>query len=162
MAVVDVRPADRRPDRNGAMIDDPRLPPRFWAKVSPEPNTGCWLWLASLNNGYGQLGIGRHGMIRAFRLAYEKLVGPVPEGLELDHVIARGCVGKLCCNPLHLEPITHRENTLRGVGPTARNAAKTHCPAGHPYAGDNLHRTARGRFCRACQRARNARRRRIR
>ncbi len=90
---------------------DDRIPARFWANVIPEPNSGCWLWLGSLNGGYGQ--IIRDGKnIRAHRWTYEIAYGPMPSGLETDHL----CRTRSCCNPLHLEAVTHQENMARSVG----------------------------------------------
>lgn len=81
---------------------------RFFAKVDA---TGpCWLWLGSLNNaGYGKLTVRRVNLY-AHRFAHECLVGPVPEGLELDHL----CRVRRCVNPDHLEPVTRSENVRRG------------------------------------------------
>jgi hypothetical protein len=71
---------------------------------------GCWRWTASLNRGgYGQLGMGGHGVVTAHRYVYQRLVGPVPAGHVLDHV----CEVQSCVNPEHLEPVSHRENTAR-------------------------------------------------
>jgi hypothetical protein len=126
---------------------DERLPPRFWAKVAPCPVSGCWLWFAStLKNGYGSLGV--LGTTEyAHRHSYKRLVGEIPDGMQLDHL----CRVRCCVNPAHLEAVTQQENLRRGEA-GAHNAAKTHCPSGHPYSGDNL-RYARNmsRICRACQ-----------
>lgn len=74
------------------------------------PLDECWVWCARTNrNGYGRLRVGGRELM-AHRLAYEALVGPIPEGLVLDHL----CRVRLCINPAHLEPVTVRENTLRG------------------------------------------------
>jgi len=132
------------------------LPERFTDKVRLAPS-GCWEWIASLiGGGYGQYKVeGRP--VYAHRFAYEALVGPIPDGLELDHL----CRNRACVNPDHLEAVSHRTNTLRGVSLPAQRAAKTHCPAGHPYAGTNLALSRRGeRLCRACRRAHSARYRR--
>ncbi len=141
---------------------DPRLPARFWRKCIPEPNSGCWLWLGNANqNGYGRVSMsrgtrGRGGkttMVCAHRLAYERLVGPVPTGLELDHL----CRNRGCCNPLHLEPVTHRVNSLRGTSAAAINAVKTHCPKGHEYVQANVYSPPcrpTMRQCRICSAAR--------
>jgi hypothetical protein len=95
---------------------------------------------------YGQYG--QVGHKAAHRVVYEALVGPVPEGLELDHL----CKESRCVNPAHLEPVTHAENVRRGRGWGGQNARKTHCPSGHPYEGDNLILQKRGgRLCRTCQ-----------
>ncbi len=106
---------------------DVRLPDRFWSKAIPDPMGGCWLWIgAQLSDGYGQ--IQQDGKrIRSHRAAYEALVGPIPAGLDLDHL----CRVRCCVNPAHLEPVTERENTLRGIGVTAMNAIKTTCSRGH-------------------------------
>ena len=116
---------------------------RFLAKIVAYPH-GCWIWQATTTpNGYGQFRVdGR--MVYAHRFAYELLVGPIPEGLELDHL----CRVRNCVNPAHMEPVTHAENMRRGA-----HALKTHCPREHPYAGGNLYVAPDGkRRCRACQR----------
>jgi len=113
---------------------------------------GCWLWCGGLDSrGYGQLGV--DGVtLRAHRVAYEAYVGPIPEGLELDHL----CRERRCVNPDHLEPVTRSVNVRRGLAPevnAARNLAKTHCPHGHPYEGDNVRvHPNGGRSCRTCDR----------
>lgn len=118
-------------------------------------DSGCMLWLGGLNGvGYGQFyGTGGE-RIYAHRWSYEHHVGPIPEGLVLDHL----CRVRNCVNPDHLEPVTHAENILRGEGPSARHAQKSHCPAGHLYAGRNLyvHPTKGYRTCRECGRIRAA------
>jgi hypothetical protein len=117
----------------------------------PEPNTGCWLWLLSCNQfGYGQARFNGKNM-RAQRLSYEAFVGKIPDGLVLDHL----CRVRSCVNPNHLEPVSTRENVLRGVGVTARNAQLTHCKSGHALTPDNTYVGDRRRECRACKRIRN-------
>lgn len=123
---------------------------RFWAKVVRDPETDCWLWTASTDNGYGRFWVAGR-LVLAHRFAYELLVGPIPEGLELDHL----CRVRHCVNPAHMEPVTQRVNILRGVGFSAKNAAKTHCKRGHALDEANTYRRGDGkRHCRAC----NARR----
>lgn len=116
-----------------------------------DEETGCWLWLsdAQLRAGYGRFYFDgrRH---QAHRFVYELLVGSVPEGMELDHL----CRIRRCVNPAHLEPVTGRVNILRGVSPSAVNAAKSHCSRGHELTGDNLVASflqqTGGRRCRIC------------
>lgn len=134
---------------------------RFWAKVSESaipsarPDLGpCWRWTGSTNEwGYGLFRPRGRGLMKAHRWAYEHLVGPIPDGLFLDHL----CRNRPCVNPLHLEPVTNKENLARGIQPTYIHEwrrSKTHCPQGHPYSGDNLYIGKKGdRCCRTCQRA---------
>jgi hypothetical protein len=140
---------------------DGRLPDRFWKKCIPEPNTGCWLWIAnSTHDGYGMIFWGG-GKLMAHRVSYERLIGPIPAGLQLDHT----CRTRCCVNPAHLEPVTNRENQMRGVSFSAVNATKTHCPQGHTYDAKNtaVYKGYGSRVCRACTRARSlARYRRLR
>jgi hypothetical protein len=112
---------------------------------------GCWLWTASTYfGGYGQINVGNRQIRGVHRVAYELWVGPIPDGLHIDHL----CRVRLCVNPDHLEAVTQRENNRRSLSPTALNAAKTHCPQGHPYVDGNLAVDKRGfRHCRTCNRA---------
>lgn len=121
----------------------------------PEPMSGCWLWTGAINNaGYGQLNVvvnGKRTMRLAHRLTYSAFVGPIGDGLGLDHL----CRVRGCCNPAHLEPVTGRENLLRStLTVTRRNADKTHCPDGHAFDEANTYwRPKGGRDCKACARA---------
>lgn len=124
---------------------------RFWSKV--EFTETCWRWQGAINKGgYGSFGI-RRGLgpmrtVLAHRWAYEFCVGAIPEGLTLDHL----CRVRNCVNPDHLEPVSLRANTLRGISPHAQNARKTHCPQGHPYDEGNTYvRPYGGRDCRVCR-----------
>lgn len=143
-----------------ALWNDARLPSRFWAKVSVDETTGCWAWTGAAtrpgSDGYGQIRVAGKTIL-SHRFAYETLVGPVPAGLDLDHV----CRTRRCANPAHLEPVTRAENVKRGAahGTYGRaERAKTHCPQGHPYAGANLYvnPTTGKRKCRECQSERRA------
>lgn len=127
------------------------LEDRFWEKVAFSDWSGCWEWTAAKSDGgYGRFRTGGRSspFVVAHRIAYELLAGPIPDGLVIDHL----CRNRACVNPTHLEPVTQRVNTLRGVGLSAINAARTHCPQGHPYEGRNLMTTKDGfRQCRACK-----------
>lgn len=125
-------------------LNDPRLPDRFWAKVSPSP-TGCWLWTSSCDSsGYGSFSLDRR-TYGAHRLSYLTLRGPIPEGLQIDHL----CRVTRCVNPDHLEPVTDLENKRR------RFAIYTHCRNGHEYTDANTyHRPSGRRDCRQCIRER--------
>lgn len=128
---------------------------RFWTKV--QKTDTCWIWTAYQCEGYGRFGIGTAGnrtMACAHRVAWELVHGPVPDGLELDHL----CRNPSCVNPDHLEPVTHQENVRRGLAAVLggqRQRAKTHCPQGHPYDERNTYRSpATGkRQCRCCRTA---------
>jgi len=131
---------------------DIRLPEHFWSKCIPEPNSGCWLWIASkTTNGYGKFSIARR-LHPAHRVAWEALNGEVPCGLEMDH----RCRTRCCVNPAHLEAVKHKTNVRRGTAGDAQ-AARSHCPSGHPYDATNtsIH-LRRGmmtyRRCRQCDR----------
>lgn len=125
---------------------------RLGNKVDFEAPNGCWEWLGALNAGYGvvaDVGPKPRRTLKVHRAMFENVVGPIPEGLQLDHL----CKNTKCCNPEHLEPVTPRENTMRSDGFSRHFAEKTHCPRGHEYAGDNLYIQPRGgRACRTCAR----------
>lgn len=136
-------------------------PPDFAAFVaSCAASDACWEWPGTISAaGYGTLRSGGK-KVYAHRLSYELHKGPIPCGLEIDHL----CRNRKCANPAHLEAVSRRENILRGDGPrllAMRHAAKTHCPAGHPYdeANTSRDRLSRKRKCRACDRERARRRR---
>lgn len=129
---------------------------------------GCWRRRVTLSTGYSLVQKPRNGgPVLAHRALYELMVGPIPAGHDLDHLCHtadptclrdRDCPHRACCNPAHLEPVTERENTLRGSSPIALNAAKTHCHNGHEFTPENTYvvRTAArrlpGRGCRECRR----------
>ena len=131
---------------------------RFAEKIALAEN-GCIEWIAGTNGpGYGTFAAGDGLFVLAHRWSYEYHIAPIPTGLEIDHL----CANRRCVNPEHMEVVTRHQNLMRSTGISARNATKTHCPAGHPYAGDNLSivRTTGARICITCrranQRARNA------
>lgn len=107
---------------------------------------GCWLWTGHQNElGYGRVYVSGAGQRMVHRVVYELLVGPIPDGLEPDHL----CRVPACSNPDHLEPVTHAENIRRGM------ALRTSCPHGHAYTQENTYTNSRGhRFCRRCNRER--------
>lgn len=118
---------------------------------------GCWIWTRSHTpQGYGVVSVPDkthkkgHRTIGAHRYFFEAFNGPIPPDLETDHL----CRVRLCVNPAHMELVTHRENTLRGDTFPARQAARTACPKGHPYSGENLIRRGNRRGCRICTRIR--------
>jgi len=132
---------------------------RFLNLVDKTNPNGCWLWKGKGSNGYGMFSIGSRTdktrrNVYAYRWYYETSIQQIPEGKELDHL----CHNRACVNPEHLEPVTHRENGLRGNTFGAINARKTHCPKGHPYNQENTgytkHKNSILRYCRACKRER--------
>jgi len=138
---------------------------RFWAKVDRRSPNECWLWTAVQNGeGYGSFWVDGKKVL-AHRWAYEDQVGPIPEGLQLDHVRARGCRNRNCVNPAHVEPVTQVVNIRRGDSGrvnAARMRAKTHCPKGHSYSGENLYVGPGGiRRCRECKRSSNRKHRKM-
>ena len=133
---------------------------RFMSYVDRSPGT-CWLWTGSINRGgYGRFKAPAGRSVLAHRWAYERFIGPIPEGLELDHL----CRVRHCVNPYHLEPVTTRENMMRGDTFQSANARKTHCPQGHEYTPENTMWITnkpgyKGRRCRICNRERGRKRR---
>lgn len=142
---------------------------RFWAKV--DKRSDCWLWTASVSRGgYGQFNSwldGRHRLWRAHRYAYEQIVGPIPDGLTLDHLCHtydRACPGgttcahRRCVNPAHLEPVPSVVNKMRGLSIPALRGRQTECLNGHPLTAENTYQPPKrpaARYCRTCQRIRN-------
>lgn len=146
-AAVGGRIAMPKPKFNSSITLTEKQWDRFWRKVVPEPS-GCWRWVGAAGR-YGYVGCqGRN--ISAHRLAYRAMIGEIPVGLQLDHL----CRNQLCVNPTHLEPVTNRVNSLRGVSFSAVNARKTHCKRGHPFPPDL---PVGNRYCLECRRQSNRR-----
>jgi hypothetical protein len=140
---------------------------RFWSKVViPADKADCWIWTGARHlANYGQFKLeGKN--TRAHRYAYEDLVGPIPEGLEIDHTCHTvecevvPCPHRGCQNPAHLEPVTHTENVRRGRAEGRNhNAAKTHCKRGHEFdEGNTMVQTNGSRKCRTCSTAQQRKR----
>lgn len=114
-------------------------------------HNNCWVYIGFKNKkGYGSfLGKWVH------RVTYQEMIGPIPDGFDIDHL----CKNRSCCNPAHLEPVTHQENVRRGdTGNPQRG--RTHCPSGHEYSKENTKIEANGsRSCRTCKRMSHLKRR---
>lgn len=156
----------RRWKRNGTPDKQPvhTVDERFWSfvnKAGPvserRPDLGpCWVWTGGgWPSGYGSFRV--NGVkVGAHRYAYERLVGPIPEGLVVDHL----CFNRSCVRPAHLEVVTFRENILRGDNTAAQFARRSNCLRGHCFDPPNGYITSQGaRGCRACDRIRSARKR---
>lgn len=140
------------------MSTDPLL--RVLARTTVDANE-CWVSdLGISSGGYSQVNVtitpGVYRLFHAHVLSYERFVGPVPAGLDLDHT----CRNRACWNPTHLEPVTRSINVERGAG-AAFHRNKTECPRGHEYTPENTRvrpqHNRPGRFrreCRACERIR--------
>ena len=124
----------------------------FWKKVintdsAPDFDhtlSPCWLWTGCRgSNGYGQFIVAGRRKAKAHRFAYELLIGPIPAGLDIDHL----CRVRHCVNPSHLEPTTRSTNLRRG----AQSALRPNCPQGHRYDIANTRYLPNGnRYCASC------------
>lgn len=122
---------------------------RFWSLVPEMPADGCWLWRGPTKpSGYGTFNALGLAAV-AHRVAYELSQGPIPAGLEIDHL----CRNRACVRPDHLEPVTHQENVRRAPKhPGSWQRRLTHCKRGHPFTEDNIYRLGNVRHCRECRR----------
>jgi hypothetical protein len=118
----------------------------FWAKVEKKGHLGCWVWTGAINpKGYGTFNTGET-TTTAHRYAYELLVGPVPEEMQLDHI----CRVRACVRPTHLEVVTQSENVMRGKSFAVTNAQKVYCDHGHALTPDNSYGYKSRRQCIQC------------
>lgn len=109
---------------------------------------GCWIPdRFIMRNGYTQVAV-QGKMLMSHRVVYEALVGPIPDGMVLDHL----CRNRACVNPKHCEPVSMRENNRRGLTPAGENARKTHCQNGHEFTPENTAVYSGHRMCRICNR----------
>ena len=136
--------------RNSTGYRKPSREERFWAKVLITDS--CWIWLGPKDRqGYGRFRVSPTSNGPAHRYAYELLVGPIPDGLTLDHVYPR-CQNKACVRPTHLEPVTGAVNYQRF------KATRTHCKRGHEFTPENTYIDKIGaRQCRKCSAEKQAR-----
>ncbi len=119
---------------------------RFWRQVNVSGS--CWIWTGIIDHkGYGQFAANHKKHLAAHRWAYEALVGPIKEGLVVDHL----CRNRACCNPDHMELVTTKENVLRGEGITAQNARRVACCCGHEYSVCHRKNGRSYRFCKRCK-----------
>ncbi len=129
---------------------------RFWSKVDKDgpvpdfaPHLGrCWIWTsAGPDAAYCRFWVNGE-YIGVYRWAYEQEYGPIPAHLQCDHL----CRVPRCVRPSHITAVSTRVNTLRGFGPTALNARKTHCLNGHRFDQANTYKVpSGGRECRTCR-----------
>lgn len=139
--------------KRGIPLDAPKLTPgaQFELRFT-KSDDGCWLW-----NGYiPEAGYVRYHKTAAHRYSYERYVGPIPDGLQLDHL----CRVRHCVNPDHLEPVTPAENTRRGTSLPAMTGRTGTCQRGHEFSGDNVYVARNGRRqCIPCRKFRDQQKR---
>ena len=123
---------------------------RFWSHVSRGQPVDCWPWTGYVcAGGYGRFAARCRPtvLVQAHRFAYETEIGPIPVGLDLDHL----CRNRRCVNPTHLEPVTRRTNVMRGMAPHARAARAGICKRGHALDGARIATRVDGRQYRSCR-----------
>ena len=132
----------------------------FWNKVRVDLTSGCMEWKGTRNwAGYGVVAVARRRRRVAHRVAYEMARGPIPAGLEVDHL----CRNRACVNPEHLEAVPHVVNVLRGQAPSAIAVRSEACLRGHPKSDANTYRMPNGSIrCRPCSADLQRRRRALR
>lgn len=135
---------------NGKFVVEP-IEQRFRDRYYVAEN-GCWIWIGARtgpgDKGYGRIALPGNKRMLAHRWAYETFVGPIPEGLQIDHL----CRNRPCVNPAHLEPVTNRENVLRADCPNIERHRSDLCQYGHPYDKVSKRLRREQRYCSICQR----------
>lgn len=149
-----------KPFPNMSYLDKIRLLSAIKVSYQASKKSACWGWRKSKRGGYGYFSVKRGDAVRvgyyAHRLVYELLVGPIPDGLTLDHA----CKNRECSNPDHLRPMTLKDNILDALslGMSAINSRKTHCKRGHEFSKENTcitNRKKNGRVYRSCRKCKN-------
>ena len=152
----------KRPIRNGGFYLKNRaiktIRQYIEQHIEPVTESGCWIWMGTTkDNGYGQFKW-KYKALLAHRESYKTYRGQIPGALQVDHL----CRVRCCVNPDHLELVSCKENVIRGTGPSATNASKTHCKRGHKFNKANTYYikgTNDNRACRICSRIKTRERR---
>lgn len=127
---------------------------RFWSAI--HKTESCWLWTAARSTaGYGRVQW-KGRLQQAHRVAYEMAYGPIPDGLDLDHL----CRNRACVRPTHLDPVTRQVNLLRGETVPAALVSRTECRHGHKFTPENTYMWRNARYCVTCRKAASLRRKR--